>query len=87
MTRMWARPMWRSRSREASSRRPASFGTTPAPAPAATTLESLQREHILRALTDAHWVIAGLHGAAARLGIKRTSLQYMMRKLQITRPL
>jgi formate hydrogenlyase transcriptional activator len=61
-------------------------GPTPASAPAATTLESLQREHILRALTDAHWVIAGLHGAAARLGMKRTSLQYKMRKLQITQP-
>src|SRR3981189_946009 len=42
-------------------------------APAATTLEGLQREHILRALVDANWVIAGPHGAAARLGIKRTS--------------
>jgi PAS domain S-box-containing protein len=55
-------------------------------APAATTLESLQREHILCALADAHWVIAGPHGAAARLGIKRTSLQYKMRKLGISRP-
>jgi len=53
---------------------------------AATTLESLQREHILCALADAHWVIAGPHGAAARLGIKRTSLQYKMRKLGISRP-
>jgi formate hydrogenlyase transcriptional activator len=56
-------------------------GATPAPPPAATRLESLQREHILRALTDAHRVIAGLHGAAARLGMKRTSLQYELRKL------
>jgi formate hydrogenlyase transcriptional activator len=55
-------------------------------APAATSLESLQREHILCALADAHWVIAGPHGAAARLGIKRTSLQYKMRKLGISRP-
>jgi formate hydrogenlyase transcriptional activator len=61
-------------------------GTTPAPAPAVTTLESLERERILRALTDAHRVIAGPHGAAARLDMKRTSLQYKRRKLQITQP-
>jgi PAS domain S-box-containing protein len=51
-----------------------------------TTLENIQREHILNALDDAHWVIGGPHGAAVRLGVKRTSLQYKMRKLGISRP-
>jgi formate hydrogenlyase transcriptional activator len=54
--------------------------------PAAKTLESAQRECILRALHDARWVIAGPSGAAATLGVKRTSLQYKMRKLGIRRP-
>jgi PAS domain S-box-containing protein len=52
-----------------------------------TTLETFQREHILSALDDTHWVLGGPQGAAARLGVKRTSLQYKMRKLGIIRPL
>ena len=55
-------------------------------APAAATLENLQRKHILIALDDSNWVVAGPHGAAAKLGVKRTSLQYKMRKLGILRP-
>jgi formate hydrogenlyase transcriptional activator len=51
-----------------------------------TTLEDFEREHILRALNESHWVIAGPSGAAARLGMKRTSLQHRMQKLGITRP-
>jgi PAS domain S-box-containing protein len=54
--------------------------------PVAQTLDSAQRECILRALHDARWVIAGPSGAAATLGVKRTSLQYKMRKLGIRRP-
>jgi transcriptional regulator with GAF, ATPase, and Fis domain len=50
------------------------------------TLEEAQREHILRALAASNWVIAGAGGAAAKLGMKRTSLQYRMQKLGITRP-
>ena len=50
------------------------------------TLEEAQREHILRALAASNWVIAGANGAAAKLGMKRTSLQYRMQKLGITRP-
>ena len=50
------------------------------------TLEAAEREHILRALGDTHWVIAGANGAAARLGMKRTTLQSRMAKLGITRP-
>jgi formate hydrogenlyase transcriptional activator len=50
------------------------------------TLEAAEREHILRALRDTNWVIAGPHGAAARLGMKRTTLQSRMAKLGISRP-
>jgi formate hydrogenlyase transcriptional activator len=49
------------------------------------TLESLEREHILRILRETGGVIAGLHGAAARLGMKRTTLQSRMQKMGITR--
>ena len=50
------------------------------------TLEDIQRQHILHALDECNWVIAGATGAAAKLGMKRTSLQYKMQKLGITRP-
>jgi formate hydrogenlyase transcriptional activator len=51
-----------------------------------STLESAEREHILRILNEANWVIAGPAGAAARLGMKRTTLQHKMKKLNISRP-
>jgi formate hydrogenlyase transcriptional activator len=51
-----------------------------------STLEDAEREHIRRALEDAGWVIGGAAGAAARLGMKRTTLQSRMVKLRITRP-
>lgn len=50
-----------------------------------TTLEEIEREQILRVLSDTRWVIGGPVGAAARLGIKRTTLQSKMKKLGITR--
>ena len=50
------------------------------------TFEDVQRQHILHALDECKWVIAGATGAAAKLGMKRTSLQYKMQKLGITRP-
>lgn len=50
-----------------------------------TTLESAEREHIIRMLREAGGVIGGPHGAAARLGIKRTTLNGMMRRLGISR--
>jgi formate hydrogenlyase transcriptional activator len=49
------------------------------------TLESLEREHILRVLRETGGVISGLRGAAARLGMKRTTLQSRMQKMGITR--
>jgi formate hydrogenlyase transcriptional activator len=51
-----------------------------------TGLQEVEREHILRALEASNWVIGGLNGAAERLGMKRTSLVYRMRKLRISRP-
>jgi DNA-binding NtrC family response regulator len=51
-----------------------------------TTLEAAERDHILRALQAAEWVIGGPTGAAARLGMKRTTLQSKIQKLGISRP-
>jgi formate hydrogenlyase transcriptional activator len=50
------------------------------------TLAEAERTHILAMLKDSEWVISGPHGAAARLGINRSTLQFRMRKLGITRP-
>jgi formate hydrogenlyase transcriptional activator len=50
------------------------------------TLEEAERDHILHALHATGWVIGGTHGAAARLGLKRTSLVSTMRRLGIVRP-
>ena len=51
-----------------------------------TTLEAVERDHILRILSESSWVIGGPTGAAARLGLNRTTLNHRMRKLGITRP-
>ncbi len=50
-----------------------------------TGLEELERDHIIRALELSNWVVGGRYGAAERLGMKRTSLVYKMRKLRISR--
>ncbi len=50
-----------------------------------TTLEAAEREHIVRALQATKWVIGGSSGAAAKLGMKRTTLQSKMQKLGISR--
>jgi formate hydrogenlyase transcriptional activator len=52
----------------------------------ATTLADAEREHILAALNQTNWVIGGSSGAAARLGMKRTTLISRMQKLGISRP-
>jgi PilZ domain/Bacterial regulatory protein, Fis family len=52
----------------------------------APTLEDAQRDLILRTLEECRWVIGGASGAATKLGMKRTSLQYRIKKLGITRP-
>jgi len=51
-----------------------------------TGLQGVERDHILRALEASNWVVGGRGGAAERLGMKRTSLVYKMRKLRIIRP-
>ena len=51
-----------------------------------STLEEAERQHILRALRQTQWRIAGPRGAASLLGMKRTTLQARMRKLGIRRP-
>jgi transcriptional regulator with GAF, ATPase, and Fis domain len=64
----------------------------PAPTPLAKptssrmpTLADIQREAILRALHSCNWVVGGPHGAAAVLGIKRTTLQARIEKLGLRR--
>jgi formate hydrogenlyase transcriptional activator len=49
-------------------------------------LAEVARDHILRVLEASNWVIGGRNGAAERLGMKRTSLVYKMRRLRISRP-
>jgi formate hydrogenlyase transcriptional activator len=51
----------------------------------AITLEDAEREHIRKALEHTGWVVAGRNGAAARLGIKRSTLYFKMQKLGISR--
>ena len=50
------------------------------------TLEEIERKHILSVLEQTNWVFAGPNGAAARLGLKRPTLQFRMQKLGISRP-
>jgi len=50
-----------------------------------TNLENAEREHILRVLREAKGMIGGPHGAAERLGLKRTTLNSKMKKLGIKR--
>jgi formate hydrogenlyase transcriptional activator len=49
------------------------------------TLEAAEREHILRALRESHGQIGGPRGAAARLGLKRTTLQSKLKQMGIPR--
>ncbi len=51
----------------------------------AVTLADAEREHILGALREAGWVLGGPKGAAARLGMKRSTLYKKMKKLGISR--
>jgi formate hydrogenlyase transcriptional activator len=51
-----------------------------------SSLKDFEREHILQALNSSGWVIGGPVGAAARLGINRSTLNARMRKLDIRRP-
>jgi len=55
-------------------------------APSNLTLQAAEREHIIRVLRETNWVVGGPRGAAARLAMKRTTLQSKMRKLGISPP-
>jgi formate hydrogenlyase transcriptional activator len=49
------------------------------------TLEEVERNHILKTLKDTRWVLSGPSGAAARLGLNRSTLYFRMKKLGIAR--
>ena len=49
------------------------------------TMEDAEREHIRKILEQTGWVVSGPNGAAARLGIKRSTLYFRMQKLGISR--
>jgi formate hydrogenlyase transcriptional activator len=51
----------------------------------AVTLKDAERDHILKTLMQTRWVVAGPNGAAARLGMKRSTLYFRMQKLGISR--
>lgn len=55
------------------------------PAAVSRTMAEIERDSILQALRDSNWVVGGPHGAAAKLGLKRTTLASRMESLGITR--
>ena len=59
---------------------------SPVVADEAASLVDVEREHILKVLSEANWIVGGRRGAAARLGLHRTTLQNRMLRLGITRP-
>jgi formate hydrogenlyase transcriptional activator len=50
------------------------------------TLEEAERAHILATVKETKWVLSGPKGAATRLGLNRSTLQFRMKKLGIARP-
>jgi transcriptional regulator with GAF, ATPase, and Fis domain len=56
------------------------------PAPQSDALAQVERAHILSVLSSTKWVVGGPNGAAIRLGIKRSTLNFRMKKLGIERP-
>jgi formate hydrogenlyase transcriptional activator len=51
------------------------------------TLEEVERAQILATLKHTKWVLSGPNGAAIRLGLNRSTLQFRMKKLGIARPI
>jgi formate hydrogenlyase transcriptional activator len=49
------------------------------------TLADAERAHILAVLKESDWILAGANGAAARLGMNRSTLRFRMKKLGIAR--
>jgi formate hydrogenlyase transcriptional activator len=50
-------------------------------------LEEVERNHILKTLKQTRWILSGPNGAAARLGLNRSTLYFRMKKLGIARSL
>jgi len=61
-------------------------GAPAAPASPPRTLREAEREHVLAVLAETRWVLGGPNGAAARLGLNRSTLQFRLKKLGISRP-
>jgi formate hydrogenlyase transcriptional activator len=51
------------------------------------TLEEVERDHVLKTLKQTRWILSGPSGAAARLGLNRSTLYFRMKKLSIARSL
>ncbi len=56
------------------------------PAVATRTLREAEREHVLAVLESTGWVLGGPNGAAARLGLNRSTLQFRLKRLGLVRP-
>jgi formate hydrogenlyase transcriptional activator len=61
------------------------FESAPAGEIETTSLRDTERDHIVKILRESNWILSGPKGAAARLGVKRTTLQYKIKKLGIIR--
>jgi formate hydrogenlyase transcriptional activator len=61
-------------------------GVAEEPTAEAVTLADAEREHIVGVLRGTGWVVGGPDGAAARLGMRRSTLQWKIKKLGISRP-
>ena len=62
------------------------LGRGEAPSPEPRTLAEAERAHIVATLSRTNWILAGKQGAAEKLGLKRSTLQHRMKKLDISRP-
>jgi formate hydrogenlyase transcriptional activator len=71
---------------DAGKQEPSSFHPSSLVPPPSRTLADAERAHILRILQETGWVLGGPKGAAVRLGMKRSTLHWKMKKLGISRP-
>src|SRR5262245_10733290 len=66
--------------------RPTTDQSVHRPAPPVRTLAEVERDHILATLQATNWVIGGWNGAAAKLGLSRTTLISRLQRLGIAAP-